>query len=132
MLSRYPLLRVRLTIDGREIIRRTPIVFIGNNEYVMEGFNVGARERLDAGRLSIYVSQRRGRVGLLALGFRALFGRLHQARDFAAMTAETIVVETRHRRLHVATDGEVNLMDTPLQYRIRPRALRVLVPSPTS
>ena len=131
-LRRSPFLNVRLCLDDREQQYTSTFVFIGNNEYVMEGFNVGARERLDAGRLSLYVSQRRGRVGLLALGIRALFGRLHQARDFAAMTAETIVVETRHRRLHVATDGEVNVMDTPLQYRIRVRALRVLVPSPTS
>jgi diacylglycerol kinase family enzyme len=30
--------------------------------------------------------------------------------------------------LLVARDGEVEWMDTPLRYRIRPHALRVLVP----
>jgi diacylglycerol kinase family enzyme len=38
------------------------------------------------------------------------------------------VIETRHRRLHVASDGEVTVMDTPLEYRIRARALRVITP----
>jgi hypothetical protein len=30
----------------------------------------------------------------------------------------------------VAADGEVLMLDTPLHYRLRPRALRVLVPAP--
>jgi diacylglycerol kinase family enzyme len=55
---------------------------------------------------------------------------LQQARDFDALTAQSIVVETRRRAMHVATDGEVTTLPTPLEYRIRPRALRVLVPRP--
>jgi diacylglycerol kinase family enzyme len=130
VLRRSPFLSVRLSLDDEPQRYRTTFVFIGNNEYVMEGFNIGQRERLDAGRLSVYVSQGRSRGGLLMLGIRALFGRLHQAEDFKALSAENIVVETRHARLHVATDGEVSVMDTPLEYRIRPRALRVIVPAP--
>ena len=130
MLRRSPFLSVRLSLDDELQRYLTTFVFIGNNEYVMEGFNIGQRERLDSGKLSLYVSQGRGRAGLLLLALRALVGRLHQAEDFQALTAESIVVETRHSRLHVATDGEVAVMDTPLEYRIRPRALRVIVPAP--
>jgi len=36
------------------------------------------------------------------------------------------VVESRHRRLRVATDGEITLMAPPLRYRIRPKALLVV------
>ena len=61
---------------------------------------------------------------------RALLGRRYPAKDFEARTAQTLTVETRHGRLHVATDGEVTLMETPLEYAIRPGALRVLVPPP--
>ena len=121
---------VRLKLDDTESVYRTTFVFIGNNEYIMEGFNIGSRERLDRGRLSLYVSHRRGRSGLITLALRALCHRLQQADDFEALTAQSIVVETRRRALHVATDGEVTTMQTPLQYRIRPRALRVLVPRP--
>ena len=32
------------------------------------------------------------------------------------------------QRLPVATDGEVNVMTTPLHYRVRPGALKVIVP----
>ena len=129
-LRRYPFLSVRLMVDGERHARRTPFIFIGNNEYVMQGFDIGARRRLDGGVLSLYVAQRPGRLGLLRLALHALFGRLAQARDFDVLLAPDIEVETRHKRLRVATDGEVTIMATPLRYRIRAGALAVMVPSP--
>ena len=124
----YPFLRLRLSLNGEEQEHRTPCVFIGNNEYLMEGFNIGERECLNAGQLSLYVVQRTGRLGLLRLALRALFGRLRQAKDFDALTAKEIVIDTRHKHLRVATDGEISVMKTPLHYRVRPGALRVIVP----
>jgi diacylglycerol kinase family enzyme len=103
-------------------------VFVGNNEYIMEGFNIGARARLDAGRLSVYTTQRSHAGGLMLLALRALLGRLRQADDFGAFSASTLRVETPHERLLVATDGEISLMATPLDYRILPKTLNVIVP----
>lgn len=127
-MRRYPFLSLRLTLGDAVRWRRTPFVFIGNNVYQMEGFNIGERSRLDGGELSVYVAQRPTRWGLLKLALRALVGRLRQARDFDALTAQALTIETRKHRLHVATDGEVTVMTPPLQYRIRPAALPVLVP----
>lgn len=127
-LRRYPFLHVRLSLNGEEHERRTPFIFVGNNEYLMQGFNIGSRASLCDGKLSLYVAQRTGRLGLLRLAVSALFGRLRQAKDFDALSATGILVETRHKRLRVATDGEVTVMATPLRYRIRARALRVVVP----
>jgi diacylglycerol kinase family enzyme len=129
VLRRHPMLDVRLALDDAAQDRRTPFVFIGNNEYRVEGFDVGSRERLDAGVLSIYLTQRRGRRGLLGLALRALVGRLHDSGDFEALTAHSIRIATRHKTLPVATDGEVTVMRTPLDYRIRPRDLRIVVPA---
>ena len=130
-LRRYPFMSVRLSVDGQETTRRTPFVFIGNNEYRMDGFAIGERAGLDDGRLSLYVAQRPGRLRLLQLAFRALTGRLRQTRDFDALLAADIVIESGHRRLRVAMDGEVTLMAPPLHYRIRPHALKVLRPAAT-
>jgi len=129
-LRRYPFLRVRLTLGEQGHARRTPFVFIGNNEYHMQGFNIGERARIDGGMLSVYVAQRPTRFGLLKLALRALFGRLRQSREFHVFQAGEMVIETRHRRLRVATDGEVTVMAPPLRYRIRPAALPVIVPRP--
>jgi diacylglycerol kinase family enzyme len=133
MLRRYPFLEVRLSADGQDIVRKTPFVFVGNNEYQMESLQMGGRECLDAGHLSLYVAHRTGRLGLLRLALSALFGRLRQAKDFDSLCAQEIWVETRRpKRLHVATDGEVTVMTTPLHYRVRPGALRVIVPDEKS
>ncbi|HVF27209.1 MAG TPA: diacylglycerol kinase family protein, partial [Pyrinomonadaceae bacterium] len=67
VLRRYPFLSVRLTADGAELTRRTPFVFIGNNEYEMSSFQIGARACLDKGHLSLYVAHRVGRARLLQL-----------------------------------------------------------------
>ncbi len=129
-LRRYPFLDTHLIVDERENAFRTPFVFVGNNEYLMDGLRIGARSSLDRGVLCVCVAQRTGRWGLVRLAFRALFGHLREARDFRAMLARNVVVETRHQRLRVSTDGEVCMLDTPLHYRIHPRALQVIVPRP--
>jgi diacylglycerol kinase family enzyme len=129
VLKRYPFLNVRLSTDDRRLVRRTPFVFVGNNEYQMESFDIGARSCIDAGHLSLYVAHRTGRLGLLRLAWRALFGGLRDAEDFDALCTTEVFVEMRRpKRLRVATDGEVTIMTTPLHYRVRPGALRVLVP----
>jgi YegS/Rv2252/BmrU family lipid kinase len=129
---RYPFLDVKLTTDGRSYARRTPFVFVGNNEYTIDGLQVGGRRTLSAGTLSLYVAQRTGRLGLLGFAARALFGTLRQAKDFDAVLSAEIVVKTRRKRLRVSTDGEVTMMDAPLVYRIRPAALDVIVPRPVA
>ncbi|HEV2915808.1 MAG TPA: diacylglycerol kinase family protein [Pyrinomonadaceae bacterium] len=130
VLRRYPFLTVRLSTDKEEMVRRTPFIFVGNNEYEMESFNVGARSCLDAGQLSLYTAHRTGRLGLLRFAVRALFGGLRDEKDFDALCTSEVWIETRRRRLRVATDGEVTIMTTPLHYRVLPGALSVLVPRP--
>lgn len=126
---RWPFMTVALAVRGSERRYRTPLVFIGNNEYLMKGFDIGARERLDGGQLSIYVVKKPGRAPLVLLALQALLGRLRQSRDFEAVLASECVIETPHPQLLVATDGEVATMSSPLNYKIRPRSLSVFVPA---
>ena len=127
-LRRYPFLDVRLRVDEERLDRTTPFVFIGNNEYAMEAFNIGLRNRLDRGVLSIYITHRTSRLKLISLALRAVFGRLRNDKDFLALRSNEVNIETRHKRLRVAFDGEIEVMQTPLHYRVRARALRVIVP----
>lgn len=127
-LHRYPFLSLRLHVHDDEHARRTPFVFIGNNAYTMQGFNIGERTRLDCGHLSLYVAQRPTRFGLVRLACHALAGKLAQARDFDVLLADELTIDTRRKLLRVATDGEVTLMAPPLNYRSRPGALTVMVP----
>jgi diacylglycerol kinase family enzyme len=128
VLRHYSLLRVRLCLDGKELSRKSPIVFIGNNKYEIEGLNIGERKRIDAGELFLLVANRADRRDLVKLAFRALLGRLQKAGTLDALITKQLSIERRRRHASVSTDGEVHRMNTPLNYLIRPAALRVIVP----
>ena len=128
VLRSSPFMRMRIEVDGESHAWRAPFVFIGNNAYNMSGFALGKRERLDCGELSIYSTPRGSRWGLVKLALHALFGRLEQAKDFVAISAREVKVESRHGRLRVAADGEVRVLPTPLEFRAIPRALNVMTP----
>ncbi len=125
-LRRFSFMSVRLSVDGSQRPRRTPFVFIGNNAYVMQGFAIGERTAIDRGQLSLYVVHRAGRLRLMQLALRALVGRLDQERDFEVTLATEILVESRKKRLRVATDGEITMMVPPLRFRVRPASLVVV------
>ena len=93
-----------ITIDGEA--EESRLVLVANNAYDLDLPTIGARERLDEGVLHLYV----------------LRGGVDERRG------ERFVVDARGRRLQAAVDGEPALLETPLEFRIAPRALRVLVP----
>jgi diacylglycerol kinase family enzyme len=128
-LRRHSLFHVRLRSGegGQAIARKTAFVFIGNNEYEMKGARIGARNDLAAGRLWVCLPRRGGRLDLLRLALRALFGGIGEKHMHILSTRE-VVIETSRRQAGVATDGEVVAMAEPLTYRIRPRSLKVIVP----
>ena len=126
---RSRLLDVRLELEGRVHEFRAPFLFVGNNDYILEGFDIGSRVRLDGGVLNVYATRATSTARLFGLALRALFGRLRQAEDFVEASARSLrVASRRRRRLLVAIDGEPNVLDSPLEFSIRPRALQVIVP----
>jgi YegS/Rv2252/BmrU family lipid kinase len=128
VLRRFAFMQVRLIADHKEFGSRTPLIFIGNNRYEMEGLNIGGRKSLREGCLSVYLTKRTGRLGLLVLALKALFGRLRGAKDFVSLATTELTIQTRRRLINVAVDGETIAMPSPLHYKIRPGALCVMVP----
>lgn len=123
---RFPLMQLRLdTREGSEHLK-TPLIFVGNNEYEMDLFSVKSRSCLDRGHLGLYTVRSASRFGILRLSFLSLFRALKQERDFSAQCLKEFWVETRRRYVDVAVDGEVVRMTPPLHYRIIPKSLFVL------
>ena len=125
-----PFFRIGFALNGREFVRKTPFVFIGNNEYEMDFYNIGTRTRLDGGRLSVYFLHHGGRWGVVRLLIRTVFGLLRQTKEFETLDTDEIIISMRKKFIMVAIDGEVSLMETPLTYRILPGVLKVIVPKP--
>jgi diacylglycerol kinase family enzyme len=127
VLRRRPFMAVRIQIADEAVVRRTPFVFVGNNEYRMAGLDAGSRESLTRGRLALYVMHATKRRSLLLLGWRVVLRGGDQVEELDCFQVEEAVIETR-RRVAVALDGEVVQLDPPLTYRIRPLDLHVLAP----
>jgi diacylglycerol kinase family enzyme len=129
VLRRYRGRRVTIEVDGRRSVWRTPFVFVGNNEYAVEGIRLGARTRVDEGRLYAYVAPRVRTRELPILLAKALLGRVRHSGEFEIVAAAEFWVRTASaRRIRVAFDGEVTRLTPPLHYRSCPGALRVVVP----
>lgn len=127
-LTRYRKLTIRVSVEGNQIVRTTPIVFVGNNEYVLDGVQVPSRERLTGAVLCLYIPHPTSPLKLLWFSVRALFGRPRTGDDFDAMLVTECLIESRHRRLRISIDGEVTRLATPLHFQVQPAALRVMVP----
>jgi diacylglycerol kinase family enzyme len=73
--------------------------------------------------------RKKTRRGLLAASLRALFGRSRGDDMVRVDGVERLGVSSPHPHLAVSLDGEVVSARTPLDYRIRKGALRVIAPS---
>ena len=121
--------RLWISAPGLETPIHTPMLFVGNNRYQVNLFGLGRRERLDEGVLCIYAIRARGRLHLFWAGIRGVFGRLDQQRDFITAYVSEVEISSNRPKLTLSADGETELMETPLRYRIRPGALKLIVPA---
>ena len=99
----------RFTIDGKQV--RARLVLVANNAYTLDLLSLGERERLDQGRLHLYVPH----------GFRRI--------TWEERSCTELELDSPLPRVRAAIDGEPVELETPLELRIEPRALRVLVPA---
>ena len=120
---------IRLERDRTRIIARTPFVFVGNNDYLVEGFRIGARTRLDAGRLYAYFAPPMRTRDLPKLFAQALFGFARRDHALESIDGGEFWADTPlARSIDVACDGELLTLKTPLHFRSCPGALLVFAP----
>lgn len=121
--------RLTLTVnDGETRTIDTPLLFVGNNDYRLDLRGPGRRATIRDGRLSVIVMRRMGRAGFFAAMIRALFGRSRPGDMIHLDDVQRLRVASRRTRLTVSGDGETREVSPPLDYRIRPGALAVMVP----
>lgn len=120
--------RLWISAPGLETPIHTPLLFVGNNRYQVNLFGLGKREQLDEGELCLYAIRASSRLHLLWAGIRGVFGRLDQQRDFITAYVREAEIGADRPMLTLSADGETVRMETPLRYRIRPKALRLIVP----
>ena len=128
-LARFHHYRLAITVnDAERATVDTPLLFVGNNDYRLEMPRAGYRDALDQGRLSVVLLRKQGRLSFFRSLLRAMTGR-SRASDLIRLDDVTCLrVTSRRAQLMVALDGETIEQPPELDYRIRPGALKVMVP----
>jgi diacylglycerol kinase family enzyme len=126
-LDDFPVHRLTLVMDGkRRRSRTTPSVIVCTNVHQMEVFGVRDISVPRRGVLNTYIACTPTLTGLIRLALAAITKRLKTVREFESIAGRTLTIHTRRPTLHVSVDGEIVRLKTPLVYRIRREALRVI------
>ncbi len=119
-------LHVTLVADATPLPLRAASLTITVNPVDPASGRTFGRTQLDGGHLGIYVVHQFGPRTLLGLAARLLLGHRNDA--LRERLAATVDIATSQPTLQVMNDGELLRLSPPLHYRLRPAALRVLVP----
>ena len=125
-----PTIAVELEVEGKARIYRTPLVFIGVDEREMQVPTLGNRVQDGKRGLHVIVVSGRRRARLLATVLAAATRGVKtaaKAPELDSFIVERCTITMKRRRTMVALDGEAELMNTPLEYRLERDILRVLV-----
>jgi diacylglycerol kinase family enzyme len=123
-------LHLRVTVDGKVLRARTPLVFIARSAYQIERYGLEGTDAVRAGRLAVFLAPDVSPTKLFLLALRLALGGLKAGRDIELVVGDDIVVETARRRVLVARDGERTPLASPLRFRIRHDILQVIAPEP--
>jgi diacylglycerol kinase family enzyme len=115
--------------DTNDRIERIHAIAVANNAYDQGWGKLFSRSSLNGGILTLYVLNRLTFSDAFRLGLEMIAGTWQADAAVKVETVRSVTLNSKRSRLSVMIDGEVGTMETPLRFRIRPGALRVLSPS---
>lgn len=122
----------RITIDieekGDSHRVRALSIAVSNNAYDEQASLMMSRGSLADGELALYLAHHRSGREMVASLLRAMLGLWRHDPSVEEIKAKAITLTWRRPRMRVSNDGELEVLDCPLNYRIRERALKVLMP----
>jgi diacylglycerol kinase family enzyme len=121
---------VHIAAEGTRERLLTPCVFVGNNFYDIA--DLGRRRSLSSNEMCVYVLKQRTWLGLASLPFKIAFGLIDFSRDLEIYRVSSLQITSHRHAMLVSLDGEAVSMNMPLNFQIRPAALRVLAPVETA
>lgn len=129
------MIAVKLEVDGKETIYRTPLVFIGVGERELKLPTLGSR--IASGERGLHVMVVRGRrpARLVALALAAVARgtkEVSRTPEFDSFIVDKCTINLSSPSAMVALDGELQRLETPLEYRVERDALRLVVASPAA
>ena len=114
---------------GETEFHRTRMVFVGNNTLQFQNLGLDVGECTKRDQLGVVIMQPMSRLEIVRLMWRTLVRNLSFESKLIQFCSDGFEVKTSKARIEVVIDGEIIRCDTPLQFRIEARAIRVIVPA---
>lgn len=124
-MDRDPAVEVQLP-DSSSGPLRTRHLTVAVGDYVDQPGRLFVRTELDSGFLGLYALRSPSPGKILKLATAALVGRWRADPELTAERVRAATVTSHRKQVRVLNDGEILLLDLPVEYRIRHRALRVI------
>lgn len=124
-------LALEIELDGVRSVLRTPTLFVGNNRLQLQrvGMEAAIADQVGEGRLAALIVRPIGTGAIAWLLLKGAFGRLGDPEQIDCFAFRTLTVRVLgRRRVRVAADGEVGVLDAPLHFSVAARPLRLLLP----
>lgn len=127
-----PPLQLRITADGDTRVVRSPLVFVVNNAYQLKQMAVEGADRIEDGKLVVFIAPDAGRIEMIRMAAIIAMGRGLPDRKFTVIGGAEILIERIGRsaghRQTIARDGERERLAGPFHLKVVEDALTVLVP----
>lgn len=120
----------KLTIDGREMSIKAFLLSFANTEQYGSNFIIAPRASVQDGQMELCIIDKVNNVLLIGLDYtRHLFMENNEkTQAFRMFHCREVKIEGRINTVHI--DGEPMFMKSPLNIRVIPRVLNVVVPTP--
>lgn len=117
--------RYLLKYNNKSIKVSSPLIFIGNNSYEYNAWGFSNRASLTSGKLFIYAVRTSALTTIFVLPLFVFFGKRTKSSDLLLSSA-TMTIHTKKKIVSTAVDGEVKKIQSPLNYRIHSKGLKLI------
>ncbi|MEX0646983.1 MAG: diacylglycerol kinase family protein [Balneolaceae bacterium] len=123
-----PHMRLSVKSEKQQDYQLIPFLFVGNNEYEGKVITDSKRSSLNEGKLWLCKPRMPGKWPLLQMSWQLVLGGFRGAENLETHLVNSLSVDSRKHIVKVAIDGENHNLASPLQFTVRRKNLRVVVP----
>ncbi len=115
--------------EGARRIERVQSLAVACDSYDEGLGKFFSRQNLNQGTLTLYLLHHFTAADFLRLLMGMLMGRWRHDEALSIESVREVSIDVKKRVINVMIDGEVEMFETPLKFRILPQALSVIVPA---
>lgn len=117
-----------IALNGETVFSHSNTLMVANNIYDGADSFRPLRDRLNAGKLGVYIANSQSPIDFISVLFDAISTGLKESEIITLHEAAACSVDSQDKLLEATVDGEVMELAGPVNIEIQPAALNVLTP----